>query len=296
MRLPGTGMSWKEFFTSLKTEWSEHRIGDTAGALTYAGVLSLFPFLLCLVALASLVMAPQRAESIIQQAGKIAPPAATQLLADRIEALIRAQSGTLFGLSLLGAIWAASGGMNVLIRAMNVVYGAREGRPFWKVRGLAVLMTLATAALAIVALLVAVFAPVAGQAIGGPIEPLFTYARFPVAAFLMMLLWALLYWALPDVERRFRFFTPGSIIGVAIWLLASWGFSQYVQHFGSYEKTYGTLGGIIVLLVWMGISAQVLLLGAEINAILEHRSQAEAGRDTRPHGRRIRPRREPAPA
>jgi membrane protein len=110
------------------------------------------------------------------------------------------------------------------------------------------------------------------EKLGGPFPTLVTWLRLPVAGLLMMFLWALLYYALPNVKQEFKFITPGSVVGVIIWVIASWGFSVYVANFGKYDASYGALGGVVVLLLWMWISAQVILLGAEINAILEHRS------------------------
>src|SRR5690606_12844882 len=128
------------------------------------------------------------------------------------------------------------------------------------------------AAFTLVAALAAVAAPAIADAIGGPAATAITWRRLPVAGLLMMFVWAVLYWALPDVQQRFRFLTPGAVVGVLIWLVASWGFSLYARNFGSYDATYGALGGVIVMLLWMYISATALLLGAEINAILEHAS------------------------
>ena len=116
-------------------------------------------------------------------------------------------------------------------------------------------------------------APALIHYLGGPLTAVVRWLRIPVAGTLMLFLWAAIYWVLPDVERRFRFITPGSVVGVPVWLLASWGFSEYVIHFPKTQAVYGALGGVMVLLLWMWISAQVLLVGAEINAVIEHSSR-----------------------
>jgi membrane protein len=126
--------------------------------------------------------------------------------------------------------------------------------------------------LALVAGFVAVALGPIGAAIGGPIGALMAWLRLPIAGLLMMLLWALAYYVLPDVQQRFKFITPGSVVGVIVWVVASYGFSKYVSNFGSYDKTYGSLGGVIVLLLWMWISSLVVIGGAEVNAFIEHRS------------------------
>jgi membrane protein len=273
VRLPGSGMSWKGFGKGLKDEITEDAITDVAATVTYYGVLALFPFLLFLVALASVIIAPSDAERLVGQLSQVAPGEVTQILGDRIRQLGEQQNVTLLGLGALAAIWAASGGVMALMRALNLAYDVKEGRPWWKVRGIAILMTLVAGLLALTAALVAIAAAPLADRIGGPIGLAIGWLRLPVAGLLMMLLWALLYYVLPDVEQRFKFITPGSVGGVVLWVIASWAFSKYVSSFGSYDKTYGSLGGVIVLLLWMWISSLVVLVGAEANALIEHRSE-----------------------
>jgi membrane protein len=272
VRLPGKGMSWKEFFKGLKDEVANDNLTDLAATVTYYGILSLFPFLLFLVALASVIITPADAQRLVDQLATVAPGPATQIVGERIQQLGGQQNVTLLGFGALGAIWAASGGIMALIRALNRTYDVQEGRPFWKVRGTAILMTLVAGVLALVAALVAVATAPLADWFGGPIGMAIGWLRLPVAGLIMMFLWALLYYALPDVEQRFKFITPGSVVGVLLWVLASWGFSKYVTSFGNYDKTYGALGGVIVLLFWMWISSLVVLFGAELNAFIEHRS------------------------
>jgi len=272
MRFPGHGMGWGEFFKALRVEFAKDRVGDVAGAVTFAGVLALFPFILFLVALAGVIIDPAQTQELIREMSKVAPPDVTNILGERLQSLTTAESGGVLGLSALTAIWAASGGMNALIRALNTTYGVEESRPFWKVRGLAIMMVLVTAVLALGAALTALAIPAVAAWVGGPVGTAIVWLRMPLAAVMMMFLWAVLYYTLPNVQQRFKFITPGSVVGVLVWVLASWGFSKYVSNFGKYEATYGALGGIIVMLLWMWISAQVLLLGAEINAIIEHKS------------------------
>ncbi len=272
MVLPGRGMSWKEFFKALKDEWSGDDLSMAAGALTFFGVLALFPFLLFLVALAGLIIDVRQAQALVEALGRVAPEAVTQIVGERIDSLARSNNTELLTLGALGAIWAASSGVAKLIRVLNTAYDVTESRPFWKVRGIAVLVTLVAAVLSVLAALGMVAVPAFADALGQPWSTMVMWLRWPVAALLVMLAWALLYYFLPDVEQEFKFLTPGSVVGVLLWLLASWGFSLYVSNFGSYDVTYGSLGGVIIMLFWMWISSQVLLLGAEINAVLEHRS------------------------
>ena len=272
MRLPGKGMSWREFLGGVKTEISNDGVFDLAATVTYWGILALFPFLLMLVAIASVVITPDQAQALVKQLSEVAPGPATEILGNRLRQLGGQSNVALLGFGFVAAVWSASGGVTALMSALNRCYDVKEQRPWWKARGIAILMTFVAGALALVAALVAVALPPVAEWIGGPLGAVITWLRLPVAGLVMMFLWALLYYVLPDVEQDFKFITPGSVIGVVIWVIASWLFSQYVAHFGSYDKTYGSLGGVIVLLLWMWISSLVLLVGAEMNALIEHRS------------------------
>ena len=272
MALPGRGIGWKEFLKNLKDEYTRDRIGDVAGSLTFFSVLAVFPFLLFLVALMSLVLDPAKAQEVVSQLSKVAPGQVTQILGERLKALASQNNVGLLTLGAAAALFSASSGIVALMTALNTVYGVEEKRPFWKVRGLAFLVTIGAAVFGILSALIALAAPAVAHWVGGPLGTAISWLRLPTAGVLMMFLWAVLYYVLPDVEQEFKFITPGSVVGVLIWVLASFGFSFYVSHFASYDATYGTLGGAIVLLMWMWISAQVLLIGAEINAIVEHKS------------------------
>ena len=272
MVLPGKGMSWKEFFVELKNEWTNDNVSLVAGALTFFGVLALFPFLLFLVALAGLIIDPKQAEALVQELGRVAPAAVTQIVGQRLHDLATSNSVGLLTVGGLGAVWAASNGVVKLSEVFNTAYDVKESRPFWKVRLMAIVITLAAAVLSIVAALGMVALPAFADKLGQPLGTVVLLLRWPAAGLLIMLVWAMLYYFLPDVKQDFKFITPGSVVGVILWLVASWGFSVYVNNFGKYDATYGALGGVIVLLLWMWISAQAMLLGAEINAILEHRS------------------------
>ncbi len=278
---PGRDMPWKTFFQRLKEEWSRDRVGDVAGALTFFSVLAIFPFLIFVISLASVVIDPTDAQRLIDELSQVAPPAVTQILGDRIRSLGEQNNVGLLTLGGAAAVFTASGGMVALMRALNTVYGVSERRKIWTVRGIALLMTLLAAAFTLVATLIAIVAPALASAVGGPIGAAIHWLRLPVAGLLVMLLWAVLYYVLPDVEQKFRLITPGSVTGVILWVIASYGFSLYVSRFGKYDATYGALGGVVVFLLWVWISAQVLLLGAEINAVLEHKSPEGKGAGAR---------------
>lgn len=272
MVLPGKGMSWKEFFVSLKDEWGRDNISNVAGALTFSAIMALFPFLLFLVSLAGVLIDPHQAQQLIQELSKVAPQEVTKILGERLEALANSNPVGLLTVGGVGAIWAASGGVVALMEALNTVYGVTDKRPFWKKRGIALLTTLGTAVTVVLAAIVAIASPAIANKLGEPFTGIVLWLRMPVAGILMMLLLAVLYYVLPDVKQKFKFITPGSVVSVIIWVLASWGFSKYVSNFGSYDVNYGAIGGVIVMLLWMQISCMVVLLGAEINGVLEHKS------------------------
>jgi membrane protein len=263
-------MGVKEFFAALGREWQRDRVDDVAGSVSFFAVLALFPFLLFLLSLASLIMDPTRTEILIQEVARVTPPQVTDILATRIRQFAHQPRVGLLTFGVILAIWSASSAIASLMGALNTVFGVTESRSFLKRRLIAIGMTLFFAVCALAATLIAVAAPALYRYLPGPAMTVVAWLRIPVAGILMMLLWATIYWVLPDVTRKFRFITPGSVVGVLVWLLASWGFSEYVVHFPRSQAAYGALGGVVVLLLWMWISAQALLVGAEINAVIDH--------------------------
>lgn len=286
MHLPGRDIPWKQFLLTIKDEWMADRVDEVAGALTFSLVLALFPFLLFVVSLASLFLDPADAMSLTAELRRVVPGAVADILGERLHALSTGSRPGLLTLSAIAAIWAASGGVRALIAAFNQIYDVVESRSFWKVYWLSVVTTLIAAALSVAATAVAIATPAIAAAVGGPIGTVILWLRFPVAAVLMALVLALLYYYLPDVEQEFKFITPGSVTAVVIWLLMSFGFSVYVANFGRYEVIYGALGGMIVLLLWMWLTSMVVLLGGEINTIIERLSPDGKRAGTRRKGRR----------
>ncbi|XXT18503.1 YihY/virulence factor BrkB family protein [Sorangium sp. So ce429] len=271
MHLPGKEIPWKDFLNDIKQEWVKDKVDTVAAALAFFGVLAIFPFLLFAVALAALVIDPAESARLISELYQVAPPAVANILGERLHALTEGQSPGLLTVGALGAVWAASGGVIALMDALNSAYGVEDSRSFLKRRGISLLVTLGGAVLLAIATVLTVAAPAVAEHLG-PFGTLLLWLRVPVSALIVMAVLATLYYVLPDVEQTFKFITPGSIVAVVIWVLASLGFSFYVSRFGSYEVSYGALGGVIVLLLWSWISSMAVLLGAEINAIIEHRS------------------------
>lgn len=258
-------------------EFGKDDMSTYASALAYRALFSLFPFLLFLMALLGFLQLPEFFAWLREQAALVLPPVALDQVNPVIDQLQEKKSG-LMSVGILVALWTASVGVRALMNAMNRAYGVEEGRPTWKLTLLSLLYTIGIA----VTLLT-----VAGLMVLGPqvmewlaaqvglqdiVVLLWSWLRWPAAIFLMMLMVALLYYITPDVEQDFRFITPGSVLAVVVWIAASVGFGLYVQNFGNYDATYGGIGAIIVLLLYFYISAAVLLLGAELNAVIEHAS------------------------
>jgi membrane protein len=277
--------SWKGVLTRTVREFKEDNLTDWAAALTYYGVLSIFPALLALVAVLGLI-GPSATQPLIDNLSAVAPGPAKQIVTSAITNLQKSSgaAGVLFIVGIALAVWSASGYVAAFMRASNAIYDVGEGRPVWKTIPTRVLITVALLLmLAIVAIGVTVTGGLATQVgkllgIGDTAVTVWDIAKWPVILVVVMTMFALLYWAAPNVRHpHFRWVTPGGIAGVLLWLVASAGFALYVANFSSYNKTYGALGGVIVFLVWLWISNIAILLGAELNAETARGRQIEAG-------------------
>ena len=297
----GTGL-----FATLKrtvTEFQEDNLTDWAAALTYYGLLSLFPALIAMVSLIGIFGDPKTTtDSLTEIITEIGPESAAETFSGPIESIVdnRGTAGVAFVLGLAVALWSASGYVGAFMRASNVIYETPEGRPFWKLRPLQLLVTL------VMIILVALLA--VGLVLTGPIveaiaEPvglgstavdIWNIAKWPVMAAIFLLLVAVLYYASPNVKLRgFKWVTPGSLVAIVVWIVASALFAFYVSNFGSYDKTYGTLGGLIALLVWFWISNIAILFGHQLNAERERSLEIEEGRPRAEREIQLEPRDEP---
>ncbi|GAA4830777.1 YihY/virulence factor BrkB family protein [Kitasatospora terrestris] len=283
-----TDVSGRGWFAVLKRtgkEFLDDELPDRAAALTYYGVLAIFPALLLLVSVLGLVGASATSQ-VLDNLQKLAPGAAQDILRTAVTQLqgSRGTGGLLAVVGLLGALWSASGYIAAFIRASNAVYDIREGRPAWKVTplrlGLTVLMMVMLAASALIVVFTGPLAKRMGDllGLGDTALKVWSIAKWPVLVLLVVLMIALLYWAAPNVRGRgFRWVSPGSLLAVVLWLLLSGGFALYVANFGSYNKTYGTLAGVIIFLVWLWLSNLAILLGLEFDAELSRERAIEGG-------------------
>ncbi|MEA2367276.1 MAG: rane protein [Thermoleophilaceae bacterium] len=266
-------------------EFREDNLTDWAAALTYYAVLAIFPALIVLVSILGLV-GESATQPLIDNLGTVAPGPAKEIFTSAIENLQGSQgaAGVLFVVGLLGALWSASGYVAAFMRASNAIYDMPEGRPIWKtlpVRvGLTIVLLLLLAISTIAVVLTGGLAERAGDLIGlgDTAVTVWNIAKWPVLLLVVSFMFALLYWAAPNVKQpSFRWVSPGGVVAVIGWLIASGAFAFYVASFGSYNKTYGALGGVVVFLVWLWISNIVILLGAEFNAELERGRAIQEG-------------------
>jgi membrane protein len=279
------GASWMGVLKRTITEFKEDNLTDWAAALTYYGILAIFPAILALVSILGLV-GESATQPLIDNLGKVAPGPAKEIFTSAIENLQKNKgaAGLAFIIGLATALWSASGYVAAFMRASNAIYDVEEGRPIWKTLPTRVLTTLVLLLmLAAVAVAVTFTGPLAEQAgnvlgLGSTAVSVWDIAKWPVILLVVSLMFAILYWASPNVKHpKFRWVSPGGLIGVLVWILASAAFAFYVASFASYNKTYGALGGVIVFLVWLWISNIAVLLGAEFNAELERGRQIDAG-------------------
>src|SRR5215217_433885 len=266
-------------FTVLKKAVAEFQRDDVpglAGQLAYYLILALFPFILVLVSLMGTFSSPKLAEEVLGYFRQVTPQQVYEIIDTYTGDIISGNNPApgLFSIGLLITIWSASGAFAALINALNKAYDVQETRPFWKVRGIAILMTLGLSVLIVIGVLLMVAGYPIGRAVadafglGDVFTLVWNTIRWPVALLFLVTVVALLYYFAPDVDQPFRWITPGGFIGVALWVLASIGFNIYVSNFGSYDKTYGSIGAVILLLLYLYISSLVVLFGAELNATL----------------------------
>jgi len=252
---------------------------DNAAALTYYTVLSIFPALIALVSILGLAgQNPQTTNALLKIVDDLGPSSAVDTLRGPIEHVVndKGSAGVLLFVGLAVAVWSASAYVGAYTRASNAIYKIEEGRPFWKLRPAQLLMTLALVLmLAIVGVAVVITGPVASAVakplgLGDAAVTAWNIAKWPVLlAVVLLILAVLFYWAPDKRQPAFRWITPGSVLAVAVWIVASAGFAFYVANFGSYNKTYGSLGGAIAFLVWLWISNVAVLLGTQLNAELD---------------------------
>jgi membrane protein len=277
--------AWPTVLKRTVKEYKADNLPDLAAALTYYGVLAIFPMLIVLVSILGLI-GNSVTQPLIDNLGKVAPGAAKQIFTSAITNIQSNQgtAGVLVIVGLAGALWSASGYVGAFMRASNVIWDVEEGRPIWKtipVRlGVTVVTLLLLTAGAIAVTFTGGLAREVGNVIGvgSTAVQIWDIAKWPVLIILVAVMLAILYYAAPNVKQPgFHWVTPGGLLAVLLWIVVSALFAFYVANFSSYNKTYGALASVIVFLVWLWITNTVILLGAELNAELERARQIEGG-------------------
>jgi membrane protein len=278
------------FLKTLVKRISDNALTDRAATLAYYFVFALFPFLFTLVTLAAYLPVQNSIQDLLARLDPLMPEEAMNIIRTQLNALTSEQRPRLLTFGLLLALWSASRGVDALRSALNLSYDVKESRPFWRVQTMAIGITIATSALMLLAITGLAVGSSAGLWAASKLHfdqfwlLVWGWLRWPITAAGVMLVLALLYYFLPDVKQEWRYVTPGSLLATLLWLLMTWGFSVYAENFGSYDKTYGAIGGMIVLLTWFYISGFVFTLGGEVNAILEHSSAEGKAKGARSAG------------
>ncbi len=274
------GLGWKVFGQRLWDESLKDDIVGRAAQLAYYFLLALFPALLFLTALIGLFPLQETIPELMLNLRTVLPADALSLLEKYLDNVVKGSSGDILSLGLLGALWASSSGVTAIMESLNVVYSATETRPYWKVRLIAALLTIGLAGFIIASTTLVLYGARIGEWIADFIGMgwLFVIAwnvlQWPVAVFLMLFALAVIYYVCPDVEHDWRWVTPGSVCAVSLWLGVSLGFKAYVENFSNYNAAYGSIAGVIVLMLWLYLTGVVMLLGGEINARIEHAASA----------------------
>jgi membrane protein len=285
------------------TEFQEDNLSDWAAALTYYGLLSLFPALIAMVSLIGIFGDPQTTTSKLTEIiTEIGPSSGAETFEGPIKSITENQSaaGFAFVFGLAAALWSASGYVGAFTRASNIIYETPEGRPFWKLRPLQIAVTLAMIIMmALLAVGLVLTGPVV-EAVANPIGlsstavDVWNIAKWPVMAAIFVLMVDVLYYTTPNVKLRgFKWVTPGAILSIVVWAIASALFAFYVSNFSSYDKTYGTLAGLVVLLLWFWITNLAILFGHQMNAERERSEEIKEGQPRAEKEIQLEPRDEP---
>ncbi|HUD48129.1 MAG TPA: YihY/virulence factor BrkB family protein [Candidatus Baltobacteraceae bacterium] len=278
-------LHWRHMARSLIRRCSKDRLADQSAQLSYYFLFAVFPMLLFLTALVGFFAVPGTVTQrvISQYLGAILPHQASSFIDSSLREIASGSSAGKLTLGLLIALWSGSSGMGAIIHGLDLAYGVRDERPWWREKILALVLTVVVTFLMVVALLLVVSggdlaaALAARFAWGEEFTLVWNVAQWPVLLMFVLLAFGLIYYFAPNIPReQLRRLVPGTVIGVGIWLLVSLAFRYYVHHFGHYSVTYGAIGAVIVLMLWFYLSSMAILIGGEVNSILE-RALEDAG-------------------
>ncbi len=285
MEIPGLrGLGLAAALKRAVKEFVDDKMLTYAAALAYQVLFSIFPFTIFLIALLGFLNLADFFDWLLQQARQVLPRDAMGGVQDVIEQIREQEQGGLISFGIILALWSASAGVRATMDALNVAYDVEETRPAWKRYPLSIVYTLGIAIMLVAAAGLMLVGPraiewlAAQVGLGHIVTAVWTWLRFPIAVLLLMVAVAVVYYVAPNVEQPFQFITPGSVLAVIVWVAASLGFSYYVSNFANYSATYGSLGAVILLLLFFYISAAVMLFGAEVNAVIERHAREHGDR------------------
>jgi membrane protein len=271
-------ISYLELGKQVLHEVKHEDCSEHAAAMAYYFLFAMFPFFLFLTTLIGLLPVPDLLEYLLSRAATMLPGEAFTLIQDNIKALFMNKKEGLLSIGIVLALWASSNAIVSVMDAMNKLYDVEEGRPFWKVRLVAIGLVIGLSLLVLLAMVLLMF----GTKIGNYIADLIHFGQLflvawhlvliPVILFLLVLAIALVYYYTPDVEHTWVWISPGAVVAIPLWITMSLLFSFYINNFGAYDKTYGSIGAVIVLLLWLYLSGFIILVGAVINSVIEHNS------------------------
>lgn len=276
------GLSWMELGRRLWKEIQDDELLGRGAQLAYYFLLAVFPMLLFLTALLGLFPVNTSTSALLKYAEDFLPADALGILQRYLDNVVQGSGTDILSLGILGALWVSSSGVIAIIDALNVAYDATETRPFWKVRLTGIVLTIGLAGFVILSAVLVVY----GDQLAEWASDLFGFGMFfvmtwkvvqwPLAFILMVLAIGIIYYVCPNVEQAWRWVTPGAVVAVVLWLCVSLAFKLYVTNFGNYNAAYGSIGGVIVLMLWLYLSGTVILLGGEINAEIEAAARHQA--------------------
>ncbi len=278
LRALNVPISWTELAKRTYREIVADNCLGLAAQLAYYFFLALFPALLFLVAIVSFMPISGLLDAITNDLARVAPGEVLSIVQDQVLKIAHEKNGGLLTLGMVGTIWSTSSGLNAIIDTLNQAYDIQEARPWWKVKLIALALTIALAAFIVVAFALVLVGPTVAERVAAwaHLGPAFAWGwkilQWPVIFLLVTLAVGLIYYFAPDAVQEWIWIAPGSILATSLWLAISLGFKFYVAHFTSYNATYGAIGGVIVLMLWFYLSALAVLVGAELNAEIEHAS------------------------
>lgn len=279
------GLTWTALGKNVWREIQKDDVFGRAAQLAYYFLLALFPLLLFLTSIIGVLMGTQTElrASLFNYLGTVLPSSASQLVNTTITEVSAASSGGKIAFGILAALWAASNGMGAITESLNIAYDVKESRPWWRTRLTAIGLTVALSILIISALTLVLYGGhiaeyvAANYGFGSVFTTGWKILQWPIVLAFVLLSFALIYYFAPDVrDQKWIFITPGAVLGVALWLLVSFSFRIYLHFFDSYSATYGTLGAVIVLMLWLYLTGAAILIGGEVNSEIEH-AAAKAG-------------------